>query len=54
VLGNPLAQFLEGEGGVSLPIYSVFLPVLNNLGAFAEYSISSGNQHLLYLAESNI
>ena len=32
----------------------IFLPVLNNLGAFAEYSISSGNQHLLYLAESNI
>ena len=24
MLGNPLAQFLEGEGGVSLPIYSVF------------------------------
>ena len=23
MLGNPLAQFLEGEGGVSLPIYSV-------------------------------
>jgi hypothetical protein len=29
-------------------------PVINNLGAFAEYNISSGNQHLLLLAEDYI